>query len=117
MKKTIVSAIILALSVAVILLSLKLYYFGKEVVRLQKIEQSRQVNAKILDFTKLFIDKVLASKTEVDFESRLKLENMIREINNAELFDQWNKFTASKEPETAQANVVLLLQMLIDKIQ
>jgi hypothetical protein len=115
-KKIVIYAVAAAALIAIALLSVKLYLYSNEIVRLQKVEQERVVNTKILDFTKLFIEKVLASKTEVDFETRLKLENAIRDINDTELFDQWTKFTKSKEPGEAQTDVVILLQMLMDRI-
>ena len=115
-KRIIIYAVVAAVLIAITLLSVKLYLYSNEIVRLQKIEQSRAVNTKILNFTKLFIEKVLASKTEVDFESRLKLENAIRDINDSELFDQWTKFSQSKESGDAQTNVVILLQMLVSRI-
>ena len=115
-KKIIIYVVSAVVLIAITLLSVKLYLYSNEIVRLQKIEQSRAVNTKILNFTKLFIDKVLASNTEVDFELRLKLENSIRDINDSELFEQWTKFTGSKESGEAQTNVVILLQMLLDKI-
>ncbi|MCX6765249.1 MAG: hypothetical protein NT148_01790 [Candidatus Nealsonbacteria bacterium] len=115
-KRIIVLVVVGVVLITITLLSSKLYLYSNEIVRLQKVEQERVVNSKILSFTKLFIEKVLASKTEVDFETRLKLENSIRDINDPELFDQWTKFTGSKESGEAQANVVILLQMLVSKI-
>lgn len=78
--------------------------------------EKRQNSQKILDFTRLFIGKVLKNDKEIDFETRLQLENSVRDINDAEIFDQWNKFIASKEEKTAQKEVVNLLDMLLVKI-
>src|SRR3989344_5563511 len=48
--------------------------FNQEEVVLEK----EKLNEDILDFTKLFIEKVLKTETEVDFETRLMLENAMR---------------------------------------
>ncbi len=115
-KKILFSALIIILILAVGLLSLKLYFYQQEIVRLQNESEIHATNAKVLDFAKLFIEKVLASKQEVDFETRLSLENMIRDVNDQGLFDQWTKFTQSKTTEEGQENVVELLKMLMEKI-
>jgi len=74
------------------------------------------LNDKVLAFTNLFIDKVLTSNTEVDFDTRLKLENSIRELENKNILTQWQKFTASKTEADAQIEVKNLLQMLVNNI-
>lgn len=112
----ILAAVIIFLLLAVVFLSLKLYFYNQENIRLQKELMAQTTNIKVLNFAKLFVGKVLAVKEEVDFESRLKMENAIRDINDAELFDQWTKFTKSDNPDEAQQNVVILLQMLVSKI-
>jgi hypothetical protein len=74
-------------------------------------------NEKIINFLKLFITKVLKAEGEVDFETRLKLENAVREIQDKEILDQWTKFTESKTEEEAQKNVKDLLEILVNKLQ
>jgi hypothetical protein len=74
-------------------------------------------NEKIINFLKLFITKVLKAEGEVDFETRLKLENAVREIQDKEILDQWIKFTESKTEEEAQKNVKDLLEILVNKLQ
>jgi hypothetical protein len=74
-------------------------------------------NEKIINFLKLFITKVLKAEGEVDFETRLKLENAVREIQDKEILDQWTKFTESKTEDEAQKNVKDLLEILINKLQ
>ena len=58
--------------------------------------QVQQVNQKSLSFAKIFVDKFLLGEGTVGFEDRLKLENAVREINDPEIFSQWQKFTASQ---------------------
>ncbi len=74
-------------------------------------------NEKIINFLKLFITKVLKAEGEVDFETRLKLENAVREIQDKEILDQWIKFTESKTEDEAQKNVKDLLEILVNKLQ
>ena len=83
---------------------------AKEALKIQKI------NAKTLNFTKLFIKEVLKAKTEIDFETRLKLENTVRNIGDEEILKQWNEFLNSKTESEAQDRVKNLLDLLIGKI-
>ncbi len=81
-----------------------------------KIIKDQQINAKIVAFTQLFIDKVLSGQTEVSFEDRLQLENAVRNINDQEVFDQWQKFVKSEISEESQQNLSKLLKLLVKKI-
>lgn len=82
----------------------------------QTVLENRQTNENVLTFTKLFIEKVLKAEKEVDFESRLKLENAVRELRDEEILDQWQKFVNSKNESEAQREVKNLLEMLVNKI-
>jgi len=73
-------------------------------------------NQKILDFSRMFIDDVLNSTTEVDFDTRLKLENAVRDIKDPEILAQWNKFVSSSNEAQAQTEVKNLLTLLMKKI-
>ena len=79
--------------------------------------QTQKTNDKVLEFTKLFIGKVLKAKTEVDFETRLKLENAVRNLEDKEIMIEWSKFIESKTEDGAQEEVKNLLEMLINKIK
>lgn len=76
----------------------------------------RKGGEKILDFTNAFIQDVLKSEKEIDFETRLKLENKVRAINDPAILEQWQKFTDSKTEAEAQAEVTKLLDILITKV-
>jgi len=83
-------------------------------------QQNNQIaakNKKILDFTNLFITEVLQSNQVVDFQTRLKLENEIRDINDPELLKQWQTFVDSKTQDEAQKETTNLLKLLITKAQ
>src|SRR3989344_1788977 len=87
--------------------------------KLQMIEQKvkdQESNLKILNFTRLFIEKVLKAENEVSFEDRLKLENAVRDLNDNEILAQWEKFVESKTEIEAQNAVKNLLELLVKKI-
>ena len=93
------------------------YVLAKTQLReVNKIVKAQQINDKIVFFTQLFIDKVLSGQTEVSFEDRLQLENAVRELNDQEIFDQWQKFVKSENDQQAQEEVAELFTMLLDKI-
>ena len=81
-----------------------------------QIIEAQQMNVKIVDFTQLFIDKVLSGQSEVSFEDRLQLENAVRDINDQEIFDQWQKFVNGGTNDEGQINLTRLLKLLVTKI-
>jgi len=116
LKKVLVIAVIFIL-VATNIVALIGYFSAKQELAKARQEVIRQqVNVKVLNFTNLFIAKVLKAENEVSFEDRLKLENSVRDLNDPELLSQWNKFVDSKTPEDAQKEVKNLLEMLVKKI-
>ena len=113
----------ITLIIIILLLIIGNVYFGfrylntqKELRRTQTVLETQKTNEKVLDFAKLFIEKVLKAETEVDFETRLKLENMVRNLGDEEILTQWQKFTESKTETQAQEEVKNLLEMLVGKI-
>ncbi len=94
-------------------------YFGlqKEMEEAKAALEIPQINEKILNFTDLFIKKVLKAENEIDFETRLQLENAVRDINDEEILSQWQKFTESENETKAQNEVKNLLELLVLKIK
>ncbi len=88
-----------------------------EVKALQSRLRVCQTNEKVLNFTRLFIEKVLKGEKKIDFETRFQLENAVRSINDEEILNQWRKLVESEYEEEAQREVVNLLYLLITKIQ
>lgn len=86
-----------------------------------KLRQQKQVialtNEKILSFSKMFIEKVLKAEGEIDFETRLKLESAVRDLQDEDVFSAWQKFTNSTTEREAQQSVKSLLSVLIEKVQ
>ena len=74
-------------------------------------------NSNVLDFESLFIEKVLKAKGEVSFEDRLHLETVVRNLNDSQILEQWNKFVNSKNEAQAQEEVKNLLGLLVSKIK
>ena len=77
---------------------------------------NEQVNAKVLNFSKLFVTNVLDGSKEVSFDQRLELENAMRDIKDPELFASWQKFTAAKDQSEIQRQFADLFQLLLKKI-
>ena len=88
----------------------------QELWQIQTATAAQGVNEKVLAFTELFIEKVLNAETEVDFETRLQLENAVRAIGDEQILEQWKKFTESASEQEAQAEVKNLLGLLVGKI-
>lgn len=110
------------LLVGAVLLVGNLFFAAQYIVAQKQLREAqstlaaKKVNEKTLAFTQLFIEKVLKSETEVDFETRLQLENSVRDIGDEEIVTQWQKFTDSKTEAEAQKQVKNLLGILLDKI-
>lgn len=83
----------------------------------QQIVHAQVLNEKVLDFSRMFIYNVLQAEKEVDFEIRLKLENMVRSIGDEDILEQWQKFIASQDEIQAQKEVKNLLSLLLSKIR
>ncbi len=76
-----------------------------------------QFNQKVLGFNNLFIEKVLNAHSEIDFETRLKLESAVRDLNDEEILNAWQGFIGSKTEDEAQESVKNLLYLLSKKIK
>ena len=116
-QKTILTIIILLLVAGNVYFGFKYLTMQKELRQTQAALETQKTQGQVLEFTKLFIEKVLKAKTEVDFETRLKLENAVRNLNDEEILAQWQKFIESKTEAGAQEEVKNLLEMLINKIK
>jgi len=116
-KQKITLIIILVLFLGCIFFGFKYFSLQKELRKARATLETQKTNEKVLEFTKLFIEKVLKAETEVDFETRLKLENAVRNLEDEEILTQWKKFTESKTEAEAQEEVKNLLEMLVNKIK
>lgn len=106
-----------ALIVGDVFFALNYYFNFKELQAIKSAEVKVELNQKIINFASMFIKKVLQADREVDFETRLSLENAVRDLKDEEIMAEWNNFTASKTEADAQNSVKKLLGILITKIQ
>jgi len=110
-------AVILILLISNVFFIVKYFGLEKELSQTKIVLEAQKANQKILDFTKLFIREVLKADTEIDFDTRLKLETSVRDLDDKNILSQWQKFTDSKEEVEAQLEVKNLLEMLVGKIK
>ncbi len=116
-KNLIVVVIILILLLGNVFFAWK-YIAAQDKLVVQGAEMAKvNLNSRVLDFTSLFIQKVLRAKGEVSFEDRLQLETVVRNLSDVEILDQWNKFVNSKDEAQAQDEVKNLLGLLLAKIK
>ena len=97
--------------------ALKANSLSGELATAKKEISSFNRNDKIISFSRMFINSVLKTDKEVDFDTRLKLENAVRDIKDDEILAQWNKFVKSGNEAEAQKEVKSLLDLLMKKIQ
>ena len=100
-----------------VLYALRYDQLKNELQRMSQTISHAQTNKEVTAFTKLFIDRVLKAKGEIDFETRLSLEGAVRGLKDAEILDAWKTFTDSKTESQAQNAVKNLLGLLVGKIQ
>lgn len=113
--KIILIIVILLLIASNVYFDFKYLNTQKELQRAQLALATQKTNGKVLEFTQLFIEKVLKAEAEVDFNTRLKLENAVRNLNDEEILIQWQKFIDSKTELEAQTEVKNLLGILVNK--
>lgn len=89
----------------------------EELAAAQKQAAQGQVNRQAVEFTRLFIEKVLNADAEVSFDDRLKLETMVRDLKDNEVLAEWQQFLASKDEQEAQRGVRRLLMLLVSRIR
>lgn len=112
------SVFVIVVLLAIVSLGAKEYIETKKELEIAKSALNiQQINEKNLNFAKLFINQVLKAEKEIDFETRLKLENAVRSIGDEEILIQWQKFIESKTETEAQTGVKNLLDLLVDKIK
>ncbi len=79
--------------------------------------QTQRINSNVLSFTNMFVEKVLMADKEIDFDTRLTLETTVRNLNDPQIFDQWNRFTKAQIKEEASQEAKQLLNLLVKKIK
>jgi hypothetical protein len=114
----------LIITIIAVLAIVGAFFLGIKVLKLTKensdLKSARTLSSeqvKIVDFGGEFVEKVLKANKEVDFDTRLKLENNIREIGDKDILAQWQKFTDSKTEADAQNEVKNLLELFFEKLK
>ncbi|MCX6721087.1 MAG: hypothetical protein NT026_00565 [Candidatus Staskawiczbacteria bacterium] len=114
--KVLLLIFILILLAGNVYLGIQCFLYKSELDQVQKSIVAQQINQKDLSFAKLLTEKVLLGESSVSFDDRLKLENAVRDINDPEIFAQWQKFTSSKSGAETQQTIGALFEMLLNKI-
>ncbi len=119
-----VTGIDIIAGVVIVLLAMStvfMYTQRQELARqLESVRHAKEMvslNERVLVFMQLFIDKVLKSEGEIDFETRLALEASVRALDNQVILTAWQRFTESKTERDAQKAVKDLLGVLVSEIQ
>jgi len=76
--------------------------------------KAKEIKYNVLSFTNMFVEGVLLAEGEVDFDTRLSLETAVRNLNDEQIFAQWQRFTKSSD-ESTSVEVKKLLDLLIKK--
>jgi len=108
-----------ALIIFIVLFCLSLAFNGwlaYQVLMITNAYKAQQMNTKTLDFTKMFVEDVLMADKEIDFDTRLTLETAVRNLDDQQVFYQWQKFTKSDTKEGASREAKFLLNLLVKKI-
>lgn len=116
-EKIFLVIVILVLLASTIFFASRYLALQKKLAEVKRPLEIQEINEKVLDFTKFFIEKVLKVEEEVDFETRLKLESAVRDLEDEEILTQWQKFVDSQTENQAQQEVKNLLELLISKIK
>jgi len=119
MKRTTIvfGAVVFILLSAVIFLGLSWIGARIELKNQNQLAKAQLTNLKVADFLELFITKVLKNNKEIIFEERLQLENAVLDLKDADILNQWHKFTESKNEAEAQEATLDLLELLAKKIK
>lgn len=116
-KKRLAEIIILLLIIGNVFFAYSYISASKKLKAIESTQSKVELNEKVVNFTSLFVKKVLQADKEVDFETRLSLENAVRDLRDDEIMNEWQNFTGSKTEAEAQNSVKKLLGILINKIQ
>lgn len=116
-NKNTTAIIIGLLVIGNIFFALNYFYVFRQLQVIKSTEKKVEFNQKVVDFASLFIKKVLQAEQEVDFETRLSLENSVRDLKDEEIMAEWQNFVGSRTEAEAQDSVKKLLGILITKVQ
>ena len=114
-QKQIYLIIIIILLATNLFLGVKYLNTNEEPKEAKTITASQTEKTKFTEFNKTFISEVLQAKGEVNYDTRLKLDEIVKDINDKELTNQWQKFTTSQTEKEAQEETVKLLGLVAER--
>jgi hypothetical protein len=114
-KKILFAAIIIILLIGDAFIGWKALAYREELKMERGASKAKEINKQVAEFNQLFVEKVLKAQGEIDFDTRLQLENAARAVGDKDILAQWQKFTDSKTEAEAQAEVKNLLSLLANK--
>ncbi|MBN1584877.1 hypothetical protein JW899_00735 [Candidatus Uhrbacteria bacterium] len=109
--------LVAVLLVGTVFLGVRYFSVAKELRQTRSALQTQTVNEKVLEFTKFFIGEVLRADGEIDFDTRLKLEIAVGNLDDGEILSQWKRFVGSETEAEAQEEVKNLLELLVGKVK
>jgi len=112
----ITSVAIIATAVCVVL-GTKYEKVRKENDSLKAAKTLTSTQVKIVDFGDQFVSQVLKADSEVSFDTRLKLENNVRDIGDEDILAGWKTFTDSTTETDAQNATKNLLELFFQKLK
>jgi len=116
-QKQIYLIIVIILLFSNIFLGIKYFNASKELEETKNTVTLQKERTKFIEFNRIFISEVLQAKSEVNYDTRLKLDRMVKDINDQELTAQWRVFTDSQTEEEAQDETVKLLGLLAERVE
>jgi hypothetical protein len=116
MRKSLIIGIIVSLIALNICLAWQWVFTVREIKLLNEEAVRNRKSHQIIIFTQLLTDTVLSQNREISFEDRLDLEKAVRDLNDQEIFDQWQKFTKSTGDIETQKNFTDLIKLLLIKM-
>ena len=114
--RLVANILMFVLLVGNIFFSIQYAYNVQRERELAALPDTSTTRIQIARFLKYYIDTVLDAKGAISLEARVKLENDIRQIKDADLIKQWDIFVASKGGVEAQQNAVKLMSLLTNKM-
>jgi hypothetical protein len=114
-KKILLIALIVVLAASNIFIAWKALAYREELKTEREAAKVKEANKQVAEFNQLFVEKVLNATGEIDFDTRLQLENAARAVGDKDILAQWQKFTDSKTEAEAQTEVKNLLSLLAKK--
>lgn len=114
-RKTFNVIFIVILCVSLVMNAVLLFGSFKIYNEFRECKKLKEENSKTLIFAEMFIKKVLMAEQDINFDTRLELETAVRNLNDNEVLDQWQKFTKSSDKDAASSEVKNLLDMLVKK--